>query len=192
AITVTASSPTRFEVAFFSEAGPRFAQRNLAANQAATIHISDAILPADSGQPDAPTAPARGPQGHAIGLTLQSPIGIRTLRDRNAGFDTVIDTVIDTAFDSPADTAEIDANSANDAGKVQLQSLIVQRSVEYRLRRRDSAGMYPLRLKPGECFVVGDNVPISVDSREFGPVPIEDIAGGVRHPSAEADLPSSR
>lgn len=64
--------------------------------------------------------------------------------------------------------------------RVTLNDLCVRRSVEYRLRRRDSDAMYPLTLKQNECFIVGDNVPISVDSREFGPLSMNNIVGFAR------------
>ncbi|WP_442505781.1 S26 family signal peptidase [Novipirellula sp. SH528] len=64
--------------------------------------------------------------------------------------------------------------------RVQLNDLRVRRSVEYRLRRRDSDAVYPLKLNQGECFIVGDNVPISVDSRDFGPLPMDNIVGFAR------------
>ncbi|GAA4448222.1 hypothetical protein GCM10023156_11100 [Novipirellula rosea] len=64
--------------------------------------------------------------------------------------------------------------------RVRLNDLCVRRSVEYRLRRRDSDAMYPLTLKQNECFIVGDNVPISVDSREFGPLSMNNVVGFAR------------
>ncbi|WP_345682576.1 S26 family signal peptidase [Novipirellula caenicola] len=61
-----------------------------------------------------------------------------------------------------------------------VEDLRVRRSIEYRLRSRDSVAAYPLTLKQDECFIVGDNVPISVDSRDFGPLPIKSIVGVAR------------
>ena len=55
----------------------------------------------------------------------------------------------------------------------------VTRSVHYRLRRRDDRSNYPLHLRAGEYFLVGDNVPVSIDSRDFGPVDREWIVGRV-------------
>lgn len=54
-----------------------------------------------------------------------------------------------------------------------------------RLRRASRAGV-PLggrvvlrTIPPGYCFVLGDNAAISLDSRDFGPVPVSAIVGRV-------------
>ncbi len=60
-----------------------------------------------------------------------------------------------------------------------LSGLLIHRLIEYRIRRRDSREQYPLRIGDGHCFVVGDNVPVSVDSREVGPIPTTSIIGVV-------------
>jgi hypothetical protein len=57
--------------------------------------------------------------------------------------------------------------------------LEVRRRVEYRLRRRDDQDIYPVTLGPGQYFVLGDNVPVSIDSRDFGPVSADQILGVV-------------
>jgi signal peptidase I len=52
-----------------------------------------------------------------------------------------------------------------------------------RLRQIQLAGRLPGRrvllmiIPPDECFVLGDNSNVSIDSREFGPVPIDSILG---------------
>ena len=53
-----------------------------------------------------------------------------------------------------------------------LGEIVVERPVEYRLLARHDRDRYPIRLGADECFLVGDNVPVSVDSRDWGPVPI--------------------
>ena len=51
------------------------------------------------------------------------------------------------------------------------------------LRRLQAAGFLPdgrvvsLTISPGHCFVLGDNGPVSIDSRVWGPVPISAILG---------------
>jgi signal peptidase I len=52
-----------------------------------------------------------------------------------------------------------------------------------RLRKAHAAGRIPdrqlstLTIPPGYCYVLGDNSNMSVDSRDFGPVPIATIEG---------------
>jgi type IV secretory pathway protease TraF len=48
--------------------------------------------------------------------------------------------------------------------------LEVWREIEYRTDQAGEAIRYPIRLGEDELFVVGDNVPVSVDSRSLGPV----------------------
>jgi signal peptidase I len=60
---------------------------------------------------------------------------------------------------------------------VVLSSLKIHRLIEYRLRPRDELTQYPLRIDAGEVFVLGDNVPVSVDSRDFGSLAIDDVIG---------------
>lgn len=66
---------------------------------------------------------------------------------------------------------------------VVLSSLKIHRLIEYRLRPRDERTPYPLRIDAGEVFVLGDNVPVSVDSRDFGSLAIEDVVGIVSRAS---------
>ena len=68
-------------------------------------------------------------------------------------------------------------------GPVTVTGLRVLRAVEYRLRKRDDESHYPMTIPPEHVFVVGDNVPFSVDSRQFGPVPFSDLAGKVEKQS---------
>ncbi len=58
-----------------------------------------------------------------------------------------------------------------------ISSLAIKRLVEYRLRRRDDRKQYPLPISYGQLFLLGDNVPVSVDSRNTGLVPLENILG---------------
>ena len=64
-------------------------------------------------------------------------------------------------------------------GSVQLSCLQLTRQIEYRLRPHDDRSRYPMRLGSCEYFVVGDNVPVSFDSRDFGVINERAIKGRV-------------
>jgi hypothetical protein len=67
----------------------------------------------------------------------------------------------------------------NANGQVRLNNLAVERFVEYRLRPSDDTSVYPLRINDGDVFVVGDNVPVSDDSRVWGALSLDDVVGRV-------------
>jgi signal peptidase I len=70
----------------------------------------------------------------------------------------------------------------------QYYSLRVLREIEYRDDRPSGNVSYPLRVPNQEVFVVGDNVPVSVDSRQFGPLPLSALIGRVHsRPSIGSD-----
>ncbi len=64
-------------------------------------------------------------------------------------------------------------------GSVQLSCLQLARRLEYRLRPHDDRSRYPIRLGSSEYFVVGDNVPVSLDSRDFGVIQERAVKGRV-------------
>ena len=59
--------------------------------------------------------------------------------------------------------------------RVDPREIEIRRSIVYRLRPSDDRSRYPIRLDKDEYFVLGDNVPISVDSRNWGPVSREKV-----------------
>jgi hypothetical protein len=60
-----------------------------------------------------------------------------------------------------------------------LRNLKIERLVEYRLIPRNSLEVYPLRLGADEWFLIGDNVPVSIDSRDWGAISDDQILGRV-------------
>ena len=70
------------------------------------------------------------------------------------------------------------------SGAATISDLAIHRLIEYRLRPRDERSRYPLEVNEGECFVLGDNVPVSVDSRDLGLLPISSIDGVIDPVSA--------
>ena len=61
----------------------------------------------------------------------------------------------------------------------QACDLQVWREIEYRDDHPSGVLEYPLTLDEREVFVVGDNVPVSVDSRSFGPIHRDRVLGKV-------------
>jgi signal peptidase I len=62
----------------------------------------------------------------------------------------------------------------------------LQRVVSH-LPMKNTVSLVSLRLRPGECFVVGDNTLVSEDSRQFGPVRADTITGKVLFTGAPQD-----
>jgi type IV secretory pathway protease TraF len=64
-------------------------------------------------------------------------------------------------------------------GAATLRDLKIERLVEYRLNPAHDLAVYPLHLGADEWFLVGDNVPVSIDSRDWGTIPEDQILGRV-------------
>lgn len=71
-------------------------------------------------------------------------------------------------------------------GRARLDELSIDRLIEYRLRPHDDRQRYPLNIGPDEYFVLGDNVPVSIDSRNVGAIPAAHIIGRVRRRPEQA------
>jgi type IV secretory pathway protease TraF len=80
----------------------------------------------------------------------------------------------------------------NANGQVRLNNLAVERFVEYRLRPSDDTSVYPLRINDGDVFVVGDNVPVSDDSRVWGALSLDDVVGRVETVTSARTEPAGK
>jgi hypothetical protein len=63
---------------------------------------------------------------------------------------------------------------------LEVTHLKIDQAITYRLRPSDESTAYPITLLADEIFVVGDNVPVSIDSRNFGPIKQTKVIGIVR------------
>lgn len=66
----------------------------------------------------------------------------------------------------------------NDAESIP-DSIQIDRPIEFRHRGFDDLRQYPIQLRESQYFVVGDNDPISLDSRNHGPIQRDQIIGCV-------------
>ena len=62
----------------------------------------------------------------------------------------------------------------------QISYIRIDRSIIYRINRRHRRDVYPMTVPADHVFLVGDNTPVSLDSRDFGPVNIANIHGSMR------------
>jgi len=66
------------------------------------------------------------------------------------------------------------------SGQATINNLVVWRPLRYRIDPRDAAKQtWPLRLNDDEYYLLGDNVPLSIDSRDWGPIPRRRIVGRI-------------
>jgi signal peptidase I len=68
----------------------------------------------------------------------------------------------------PGDTVEIQFGTVWVNGTIFPEPYLV---------KRDTSNLAPVEVPPGFYFVLGDNRPVSYDSRELGPIPQETIIG---------------
>jgi len=66
------------------------------------------------------------------------------------------------------------------SGAIVLSNLIVERPLVYRIPPRHAdRWQWPIKLGDDEYFVLGDNVPLSIDSRHWGPISGQRIVGRI-------------
>lgn len=82
-------------------------------------------------------------------------------------------SIIKRVIGLPGETVEIKEGDIYINGKKLFQPFLEKRE-DFAYR---ASNMSPLQLREGYYFVMGDNRPVSRDSRSFGPVPGDDIYG---------------
>ncbi len=70
----------------------------------------------------------------------------------------------------PSGDVSISVIAKHDNSTVRIDGLELDRFIDYRMRRTDDQSKYPIKLTDDEYFIIGDNVPISIDSRTYGPI----------------------
>ncbi len=66
-------------------------------------------------------------------------------------------------------------------GQIRINDLKIFRPIAYWIAAEDEiTAVWPLTIPPGHVYVIGDNVPWSIDSRQQGPIPTSRILGRVR------------
>ena len=66
------------------------------------------------------------------------------------------------------------------SGNAALSNVVVWRPLRYRIDPRIAAKQnWPIRLSENEYYLLGDNVPLSIDSRDWGPIPRRRIVGRI-------------
>lgn len=65
-------------------------------------------------------------------------------------------------------------------GAAVLSELSIRRPLVFRMEPVDAMQVHwPLVLGPSQFYVLGDNVPLSIDSRQFGPISIDQLVGRI-------------
>ena len=101
----------------------------------------------------------------------------------------VDNSLIGSRTDAPVDPEHPIA--IRSASLIRFAGIKLERANQYRIRPEDDPSTYPLTLGDNEYFVVGDNTPISIDSRSIGTVTGQQIDGIVfPHTHAFAEKPS--
>jgi hypothetical protein len=137
------------------------------------------------------TMRVRSGGGGVMKVTMRCGNEVRVIRRR------LIAGTIDWKFDcgtGECDTGDVVAGTlalAGESGKTpvalrviggeaEITRLALWRPLEYRISPRESfAGELPIRLGPDQWYLLGDNIPLSIDSRRFGPIPANRIVGRI-------------
>ncbi|HEU4752178.1 MAG TPA: signal peptidase I [Armatimonadota bacterium] len=126
--------------------------------------------------------------GHSMDPTLRNgqpyllqraPVPTRVSPGDVVVFDRGGLTYVKRVLAVPGDTFYVVKFSDGDESLVMDWQLKRIRGVVRRPVWRDTLKLVRRRVPPGTCYVVGDHLAVSVDSRSFGPIPVESIRGKV-------------
>jgi len=86
----------------------------------------------------------------------------------------------DAVAKNPADSLAVPISIRLLRGEATVSNLVVWRPLRYRIDPRFAAkATWPIHLGDGEYYLLGDNVPLSIDSRDWGPIPSRRIVGRI-------------
>lgn len=128
-----------------------------------------------------------------IEFAFWTPAGVALASVRTTGGFSIAssDAVLPVADSDPITNVMVDENrpiAIRVNGNVEFGGLEIHRPIQYRLRSQDDREPYPLTVPAGMLFVLGDNVPVSKDSREFGCVSIDQAIGRITPPTTRSNL----
>ena len=122
-----------------------------------------------------------------IEFAIWSPSGVGRIRTRTMGGPVAASSrqALASEWLRPEVAAQVPVGEASPLalrvtrGFCTINNIQISRPLDYRLRPRDDRTGYPLVLAADQYFLVGDNIPVSIDSRQWGPVNADQFLGTV-------------
>jgi type IV secretory pathway protease TraF len=138
------------------------------------VHVDRKLYPVDRLRV---TIDSSEPVGLTFEVAFWTPDGNRavTLQASSGPRFAINTSMVGSPTDAPVDPQHpIAIRSTN---PVRLACIKLERANQYRIRPEDDLSQYPVTLGQNQYFVVGDNTPISIDSRSIGTVTENQIIG---------------